>query len=167
MKKIVVGLVLILSLGLVACASDEKFKDTGLTESEVNTIIENRKATKEEYTETIKYLVKEIYNCREPYVKKLQESKDITDKLKEIKAYQQKLFDIQKKVEDIHFALVDTEKNKDVQENYFLLSNFMKEYMDSLDYEIEYIRNNDESNLDKAKEAVEKAKQKYEEILSL
>lgn len=169
MKKIVLGLFLTLSLVLVGCSSDEKSndKEVSLTESEVNTIIDDRKATKDEYTETIKYIAKQIYDCREDHVKKLQESKAVSDTVSEIKAYQQKLFDIQKKVEGIHFALIDTEKNKDVQENYFLLSNFMKEYMNSLDYEIEYMTDSNESSLDKSKEEIEKANQKYEEIMSL
>lgn len=174
MKKVLIGAILLLASGVVGCSSKESTtnkKELVLTETEVSQIIDSRESTEEEYNATIKYLANQMKEAQEEYAGLIEKNESKEDIFTAMNEYRDKLMDIEKNVEKfmLFVSITDVEENEilEKQKNRYLLNELRKYYSNSLDYEINYVRGEDNNGLDKAKEELEKANQKYEEIINL
>lgn len=172
MKKVLIGAMILLSLGVVGCSSGESSnnkKELILTEAEVSQIVENRESTGEEYDATIKYFANQMKEAHEMYSGIIENNESKEEIFTAMNEYRDKLMDIEKSIQNIHIGVMDIEdkEGNNSKDNYFLLVDLQKYYSSSLTYEINYVRDKDDNELDKAKEELEKALQKYEEISNL
>ena len=172
MKEVLIGAIVILSLGGVGCSSGESTtnkKELVLTEAEVSQIIDSRESTGEEYNATIKYFANQMKEAQEEYSGLIEKNKSKEYIFTAMNEYRDKLMDIEKSIQNIHIGVMDIEEKEgnNFKDNYFLLVDLEKYYSSSLTYEINYVRDEDNNGLHKAKEELEKALQKYEEIINL
>ncbi|WP_042275753.1 hypothetical protein [[Clostridium] dakarense] len=172
MKKVLIGTIVLLAIGVVGCGSGDSTtnkKEIVLTEEEVSQIIDSRESTGEEYNATIKYLANQMKEAQEDYAGLIEKNESKEDIFIAMNEYRDKLMNIEKSIQDIHIGVMDIEEKEgnNSKDNYFLLVDLKKYYSGSLDYEINYVKNEDSNGQDKAKEELEKALQKYEEISNL
>lgn len=178
MKKLVVGLILTLSFGLVGCTDNKEDSSVNnelvLNETEVIKIIDNKKCTGEEYDLLIKYFADKMNTAQSEYFKLIEKNKskeDISKAMKDIykgrNEYRDILIEVGNSIDSMVLMKVSDKEWSDYKDKYFLLRDLKKDYSTSLDYEIEYTRSQDETLLDNAKEELAKAIEKYNKLNEL
>lgn len=167
MRKILIGaMTLLLCLGLVGCSSTEKKIE--LTEENIEKILENREITYDEYKATAQYYAQKLYDITETKKKDILECSDAKELLDIINTYRDDLIKLDDKIGMKVFTRRIQEDGEypenDIQP---MLKKAIDYYMSSLTYEINYIRDNNKSDLEKSKSELEKAYEKHEQIMSL
>lgn len=166
MKKVLIGAMVILSLGIVGCSSTEKKIE--LTGENIEKILENREVTYDEYKAIAQYYAQKLYDITETKKKDILDCSDAKELLDIITNYRDNLMELDDEISAKVFTRRIKEDGEypknDIQPK---LKETIDYYTSSLTYEIHYIKDNNKSDLEKSKLELEKAHEKYEQIMSL
>ena len=178
MKRMLIGIIMLLSLSLVGCSSEVGQKEIELTEAEVNQIVDNRECTEKEFYSASKFLAEKMYNLNENYMETVNQSENMESTSERLKYLSEQINNYRDDLSEIEFCISkfltisitdtkDNEKLKKIRNNIFLLMDLNDHYQTILDSQIEYVWNNNEDELNKSKDKLEEALKIYNEIMNL